>query len=113
MALMENVVDVVVDEAKFAHAEKVLLVRLRIGEIRDVIDELLEKCFRFLARNTLAADASLEIEKVPLVVKCTKCGYQYEEHISNYASMCCPKCKDTNLSMISGYEFVIEDIEIV
>jgi len=113
MALIENVVEIVLKQAKLAEAEKVVCVRLRIGEIRDVVDDLLEKCFRFLARGTIASEARLELTKVPLVVRCEDCGHEAREHILNYASMCCEACGSRRLSMVSGTEFLIEDIEIM
>ena len=113
MAIVENVVDIVVKQATKAEAVKVLEVKLKIGEIRDIVESLMEKAFRFIARDTIASDAKLEIEKIPLVVQCNKCGSQSREQISNYATICCKKCGSKTFSMVSGNEFYIENIEIL
>jgi len=113
MAIMETVVDIVVEQAKLADAKKVTGVKLRIGELRDIIDSLMEKCFCFMARNTVADEARLEIEKVPFVIKCNQCSCECHEHISNYASMICKNCKSSDIRMISGNEFFIEEIELI
>lgn len=113
MAITENVVEIVLKHAELAEAQKVVHVRLKIGEIRDIIHELLEKCFRYIARGTIAAEAELEIIKIPLVVRCAECGKENRDYIGNYAEMKCKHCGSNNLELVSGNEFFIEDIKIV
>lgn len=113
MAITESVVEIVLNHAELAGAKKVVHVRLKIGEIRDVIHDMMEKCFRYIARGTIAEEAELEIMKVPLVVRCAGCGQEDREDISNYAEMKCNHCGSTDLELVSGNEFFIEDIKIV
>lgn len=111
MALTENVVEIVLTHAKMANAEKVIQVKLKIGELRDVVDSLIEKCFRYMARGTVAAEAILEITKVPFVVKCGDCGSEYPESIGDCTQ--CRSCGSRNLELVSGKEFLVEEIKIV
>ncbi|MGI6065882.1 MAG: hydrogenase maturation nickel metallochaperone HypA [Bacillota bacterium] len=113
MAITESVVEIVLKHAELAGAKKVVHVRLKIGEVRDIIHDLMEKCFRFIARGTIADEAELEIIKVPLVVRCARCEKENREYISNYAEMKCNHCGSTDLKLVSGNEFFIEDIKIV
>lgn len=113
MALTENVVDIVLKHAEMAQAKKVLYVRLKIGELRDIVHHMMEKCFRFVARETIAAEVVLEIVKIPIVVRCTACGQEKEESIDNFAQMKCQHCESTELELVKGNEFFIEDIEII
>lgn len=112
MMLVENVVGIVLKQAALAEAAEVVSVRLRIGELRDIVDELMEKCFRFVARGTIAENAGLHIEKVPFVVKCSSCGHEQRENIRNIAALHCEQCSGTEMRLVSGREFFIEDIEI-
>ncbi|UWG96311.1 hydrogenase maturation nickel metallochaperone HypA [Dehalobacter sp. DCM] len=113
MAITESVVEIVLKHADVAGAKKVVQVRLKIGEIRDIIHDMMEKCFRYIARGTIADEAQLEIIKVPLVVRCTACGQANREYISNYANMTCHHCGSHELELVSGNEFFIEDIKIL
>lgn len=110
--LVENVVGIVLKQAKLAEAEEIVTVRLRIGELRDVVDELMEKCFRFVARGTAAEHAALHIEKVPFVVKCGKCGHEQREDVRNMPALHCGHCGSTEMQLASGREFFVEEIEI-
>lgn len=65
MAIMTSIVDVVVRYANDNGAKQVRSITLVVGELHDVVDSLMERCFQFLARGTVAQDASLELKKVP------------------------------------------------
>ena len=73
MSILSNVMDVVLKNAKENNAREVVSVTLVIGELRDVVDELMESCFQFLCRNTIVKDAALHTEKVPLKAQCNQC----------------------------------------
>ncbi|MEL1133679.1 hydrogenase maturation nickel metallochaperone HypA [Desulfitobacterium sp. THU1] len=113
MAITENVVEIVLKHAELAGAKKVVHVRLKIGEIRDIIHDMMEKCFRYIARGTIADEAELEIIKIPLVVRCVECGKENQDYVGNYADMKCNHCGSNNLELVSGNEFFIEDIGIL
>jgi len=113
MAITENVVEIVLKHAEAAKAQKVVHVKLKIGELRDIIHDMMEKCFRYIARGTIAGEAELEIIKVPLVVRCAACGQANREYISNYATMKCQHCGSDDLKLLTGNEFFIEDIMIM
>lgn len=113
MAITESIVEIVLSYAKQVDAKKVVEVKLQIGELRDIIDGLMEKCFRFVARDTVADEANLTIDKVPFVVRCNQCGHEAREDIKNYATMKCLKCGSSALKMASGNEFFVDEIKVV
>ncbi|MBQ9973131.1 MAG: hydrogenase maturation nickel metallochaperone HypA [Firmicutes bacterium] len=112
MMLVESVAKIVLRQAKLAEAEEVLSVTLQVGEIRDVVDELMEKCFRFISKGTIAENATLNIIKVPFIVKCNNCGTEKKEEMSNLNNLHCDSCGSTDMKLVSGREFFVDDIEI-
>lgn len=113
MSILGNVVDVVLDYAQKNNAREVQSVTLVIGDLHDVVDELMESCFRFLARDTIAANAALKLEKVPLKVQCSECLLVFPAKVGNTEALACPDCGCQTLTIRSGKEFYIRDIEIV
>ncbi len=113
MAILSNVMDVVLKHAQENNAAKVLEVNLVVGELRDVVDELMESCFQFLARDTIAAEAKLSMEKVPLRAQCQDCMLVFKADVHDPASLVCPDCSSTKLGIYTGKEFYIKNIEIV
>ncbi|MGI6591318.1 MAG: hydrogenase maturation nickel metallochaperone HypA [Eggerthellaceae bacterium] len=113
MAITGAVVDSVVKYAEKNDAQKVVRVYLRIGELRDIVDDLMQGCFRYLARGTVADQAELAIEKVPLRAQCKNCHLVFPADIYRPDTLQCPDCAGTQLSIYSGKEFLIQGIEIV
>lgn len=115
MVLTENVVDIVLKNAEMAEAEKVVRVHLRIGELRDIVDSLMVKCFQYLARGTVAEYAKLEIEKIPLMIQCRTCGetMHMKLHTGDTGSPVCSACGNSTFHIIQGNEFLVDDIEIL
>ena len=69
---MENVLELV--EAR--GAEKVLRVRLAIGELTCVQLEQLKFCYESVTSETPLAGSELDIEAIPARVTCSRCGYE-------------------------------------
>lgn len=112
MAITSNIVDVVVKYAENNDAEEVVSVNLVIGELRDIVDELMESCFRYLARGTVAENATVSITKVPLKARCKECHVVFPADLHKPETLVCPDCGSKDLSIFTGKEFLIEGIEI-
>ena len=73
MSILSNIMDVVLKYAHENNVRKMVSVTLVVGELRDMVDELMESRFQFLCRNTIVKDATLHMEKVPLKAQCNQC----------------------------------------
>lgn len=113
MSICGPLVDTVVKYAEQNGARKVVRVHLRIGELRDIVDDLMQGCFRYLARDTIASQAELVLEKVPLRAQCQACNLVFPANIWKRETLVCPDCGGTKLRIYSGKEFLIQGIEIV
>lgn len=113
LSLTKNVLCTVIEQAEKNKAKKVIKVCLDVGEMRDVIDELMQKCFRYLAKNTIAERAELEITTIPFQVQCQHCNkvWRMEKKMLN-EKLFCPQCRSEHLSPYSGLEFMIRNIVI-
>ena len=114
MALVRNVVDVVVKYAEDAHASEVKTVYLTIGRGRDVVEDLLDGLFKFLARGTVAENAELVVHTTPMMVRCNQCGLVFHIDVFDQKTWVCPKCgAEKDYKLVSGMEFTINRIEVV
>ena len=114
MALMHGVVDAVLEHAEGAGAKEVTMVRLTIGECRDVIEDLLQGLFSFLARGTAAERAELVVRRVPYTVRCNRCGSVFPLNVRDSSTRVCPCCKaERDYRLNSGMEFVIDQMHVV
>jgi len=113
MSIVGNVVKAVEMYAKEEGAERVTGVTLTVGALHDVVDDLMERAFRFLARGTVAEGAYLHMNKLPLRVRCQHCHAAYEANVRVRESLICPDCGEHDVDIVQGREFLIENIEVV
>lgn len=111
MGVTRSLVDAVEDHARRFGATGVRTVYLRIGFARDIVDEILDGCFKWMARGTVAEGCELVIERVPFTVRCNGCGQVYSLDVRNDATWPCPFCEAKDYVLNTGMEFMITSIE--
>ena len=113
MSLVRDIVDVVLDACRGGDVARVSKVRLSIGELHDVVVEYVPPLFRYLARDTIAADAEVLINVVPARLVCSACGAVFRVDHRDPRGWACPDCHARDgFSLRSGMEFMIESIEV-
>ena len=112
MALTRSVLDIAVEEAERAGAREIRSIRMTVGYARDMVEELFEKCFVYLSRNTIAEHAELVLHRTPIVVHCDACGMPYHMDLSADQVRPCPLCGTEDYDVVSGLEFQIDEIEV-
>ena len=114
LSVTKNVVSIVMKHAEACHAEKVMSVELEVGELRDIVEEFLQKCFSYLCRGTIAQDAKLLVKVIPFTCQCDDCSQVFPVNIhSDISDMACPYCKGRSLSPYTGQEFIIRNIQVI
>lgn len=111
MGVTRSLVDQVVAEAERVGAESVRTVFLRIGFGRDIVDEILDGCFKWMARGTVLEGCELVVERVPFTVRCNRCGLVYPLDVHCEETWDCPCCHTRDYRLNSGMEFQIAGIE--
>ncbi len=100
----------VIDTAeRHAGGRRVTLVRLRLGELRQVVPDSLAFYFEHVARGTLCEGAALEHETVPVTLACGACEATWQLETASFR---CPHCEAANVVVESGNEFEVESIEV-
>lgn len=112
MALTRDVVDIVLEQANAAGATEVRTVYLTIGYVRDIVEDLFEQCFAWMARGTVAEHAELVITRVPLTVRCKECGRVFHIDVHDNATWQCAACGARSYQLETGMEFFINGIDI-
>jgi hydrogenase nickel incorporation protein HypA/HybF len=104
-----SILDIAEDEARRHGSARILLIRLRLGAFTGVVRESLEFAFDALRAGTLAENAVLEVETVPLCAACPACGWTGETR----QDLCfiCPACHQP-LEILSGREMQVDSIDL-
>lgn len=107
--IAEGVLKVALDTARQHQAQKIEVVRLRIGALAGVVDEALTFAFAALAEDTPAQGARLVIEAVPVTCYCESCAREFEAPRFSYR---CPACQSLSREVRRGRELELISIEV-
>ena len=107
MQIIEIAVASIPVDLKNAQVKKV---NIKVGKLAAVVPESLHFCFQIAAQETPLYDAVLNIEEIPLKVRCMDCNVEW---IADEPVFLCRKCNGKSVEMLSGRELDITSIEIV
>jgi hydrogenase nickel incorporation protein HypA/HybF len=113
LPVIKSVLDICLKHAEKNGARKIVTVELKVGELSDLEPEWMQKYFNFVAKDTIAEDATLKIERTPLVMRCEACSESFPVNIKAMKEISCPHCKGKNLSYVSGREYRVENMEVL
>lgn len=109
LSLMQSALDIALEHAGRAGADRIVSLTLRIGAMSGVVSEALEFAFEVLKADTIARDAMLQIDTVPVVCRCAHCERDFEAGDMVYA---CPDCGRRSADVRSGREMELSSMEV-
>lgn len=113
LQVTERILGIVLKYASADNASKVISINLKIGELSDLEDEWLQDYFNYLSKDTIAEEAKLKIERVPVVMECDECGHSFTVNIREIRDIECPECGNKQSTLISGREYQIQNLEVI
>ena len=84
-------------------------ITLQVGPLSGVEAPLLKQAFPFAAAQTVAENAKLIIEELPVIVECKQCGSQ-STVVPN--KLICGQCGDYHTQLVSGDEMLLASVEL-
>jgi hydrogenase nickel incorporation protein HypA/HybF len=109
LALSRSLIEIVLDEAHRRGFHRVLVVRVQLGALSHVSPEALGFCFDAVTQGSCAAGARLDIVRTPAQAWCADCA-ETTQVVDRLHP--CVKCGGYNLSIVSGDELRIQDLEV-
>ena len=88
---------------------KVEKIVLQVGELSGVLPRYMQQCFPVAVHKTRFQDTKLELEIVPGIAKCNRCGLEFN---GLQYDLTCPNCGNRDdFERLSGEELVIQEIQ--
>jgi hydrogenase nickel incorporation protein HypA/HybF len=108
----KSIFQIVLKHAAKGNVSKVLSVNLEIGALSDLQSEWIQRYFDKLSSGSVAEGAKLNITRVPAVFKCSQCHQTFEITYLLEEGMSCPQCQNSEVSIVSGREYHIKNMEV-
>lgn len=109
LSLIASLFEILEEQAKAKNAKTIVSVHLQVGLLSGAVPELLKTSFDIYKKDTLADDAELYIEEVPLKVECQACGALMvkEDYV-----VVCDECGSTNLKTLQGMDLFLLKMDV-
>ena len=109
VSIAQEIIDIVRNYLPDDKDTSVKSVKVAIGEFSSIHAESLKFGYKVLTKDTNLQNSFLNIENIPLTVKCHECG---AESILGEPLFFCPDCSGSKVEIISGTEMKVVEIEI-
>lgn len=103
-ALVQQLKDIAVRE----DAARIIKVVVQIGPLSGVEAQLLLHAYPIASAGTVADDAELILESLPIRVRCESCGAESDASTNR---LVCGVCGDYHTQMLSGDELLLAQVE--
>ena len=105
-----SLVETVADLCRQQGYQEIERVRLKVGRAAGILPDALLFAFDMAKAGTVAANAELDIEYIPLNGRCRDCDSRFESH-ERYV-FACPACRSSAIKITGGDEMQIVDMEV-
>jgi len=109
MSLAQNILDIALKAASANRVKKILRITIRAGQLRGIVPEQLKFCFGFVAKESIAEEAELVVNSLPIRARCGRCTETF--FVKEY-SFVCPACGNPKVDVVQGMELLVENIEV-
>ncbi len=109
LVIVEGILRTVIPAVqKYPDVSRIVSIKLRVGELSGVVPECVRDYFAIAAEGTIAEGAEIVIERIPIGIRCSDCGYEGPFEGRKYR---CPKCGSANYRIVSGKDYYVENVE--
>jgi hydrogenase nickel incorporation protein HypA/HybF len=109
-SIMQNVFDLAFAQLQQESATRIVRLRLRVGALAGVVPEALAFAFEAMKTDTPAAQADLEVQRVPARLACRHCQREFEPETFPAA---CPNCGVWDVELRQGQELDLILVEFI
>ncbi len=109
LAICQSLMDQVENIASERNAQSVTSIVVAMGPLSGVEAQLLKNAYPIASAGTIAEDAELIIEHLPVRVKCTQCSSESE---ASPNKLICKQCGDWRTTLVSGDEMMLMSVEL-
>jgi hydrogenase nickel incorporation protein HypA/HybF len=109
LSLVASLFEIIEHHAREQKAQAVTRVRVRVGRMSGVVPELFETAFDTYKKGTLAEEARLEFQLVPVKARCRSCRRIFRPVPDAFD---CPHCGSRRWKLLEGTDLVLEKLEL-
>ena len=112
LSIAQCVIDLAVKNCTANGHTAIEKITLSIGSASGVMPEALAFACEVIKKDTIAGNAALCINTVPVSGVCSACKKEFASYDRYFCMFNCPHCNSTAISVTGGFELDMVDIEV-
>ena len=115
LSVTQSMLDLALEHAEGAGAQRITHINLTIGELSGIVDESVQFYFDFVSKGTLAEGAQLTFKRISAHLRCRACGHEFALQVGARiprSYWVCPVCQAMGGEVVAGREFYMDSIEV-
>ncbi len=113
LPVTESILRIVLRHALPGNVNRIVRIFLEIGELSELENEWIQHYFDYLSKGTVAENAKLVINRIPIVLQCNECSNAFEIKREAMKNIQCPECGNTKYRLVSGRSYYIKNMEVI
>jgi len=110
LSIALSIVDMASEEAARHGADRVEVVRLRLGRLSGVVARALLSSYELACEETPLEGSRLEIEDLPVIIYCPRC--QARTEVASIQLIACAECGTPGADVVQGREIEVVALEL-
>jgi hydrogenase nickel incorporation protein HypA/HybF len=106
--IAEDLSGIVLEAAVKEKLSKVICVNITFGQMVQIVPDIFRFAFEEIVRDTIVQGAEINIEVLPVKMKCRNCANEFLIADNTYS---CKSCSSVDLDIMQGKEIFIKSIE--
>jgi len=108
LPLARRIIEIAAGAAAARGAERIRTINLTVGDESGYVADCIQLYFDLISEGTPCEGASLAIERVKPLLRCTACGVLFARRPFEFS---CPQCGADGEPTEIGREFIVKSIE--
>ena len=109
-SIVASLLTTALEDAKKDNAQRIISIKLVVGELTGVEKDAVNFYFGFMAKGTIAEGASLEFNYTKPQLRCRECDIIFPRSRLEFI---CPGCNKKAVELVGGRELYIDSMEII
>jgi hydrogenase nickel incorporation protein HypA/HybF len=109
LSIAQSIISIVQENLNQEQQHSVKCVKVKIGKLSNILVDSLVFGFEALTKETNLDGVVLEVENIPLTIRCKDC--ETLTSLDDYI-FSCPACDSTAITLVSGTELMVSEIEL-
>ena len=110
VSIAQGLLEIAIDNCKKQGYQSIDSIKVKVGKASGIVPDSLLFAFEALKKDTIAGNATLTIEEIPVGGFCDSCKKHFT--VDEAYVIACPLCGSSSFKIETGRELNVDEVEV-